>query len=75
MAPARSFVPVTSPSDLCPFVTCSEISTQVTLLYTPGIFQAAASMLYLCRAVCYAISLWAGTQFPLPSWLSQSPAH
>ena len=45
------------PNDPCLFSVSSEMSKQISLLYTHGVFQTAASMLYLCRDV--------GTQFPL----------
>ena len=43
----------------------SEISQQISLLYTPGDFQTAASMLCLTGAFCCAVSLRVGTQFPI----------
>ena len=43
----------------------SEISKHIFLLYTPGDFQTAASMLYLFRTLCPVISLRVGTQFPI----------
>ena len=46
-----------------------EISKQISLLYTPGIFQTATSMLYLSGAICCAVPLKAET---LTSKFSQS---
>ena len=37
------------PKDLYPSSTCSEISEQISLVYTPVIFQTAASVLCLCK--------------------------
>jgi len=54
----------------------SDISKQISLPYTAGVFQTAASMLYLNRAFGFAVSLRVGIQFPLclPYWLLQDPA-
>lgn len=57
----------------CPSETSSGISEQISLPCGPGAFQTAASTLYLCRPVGWAVSLSAGAQ--LPSWLCQSHAH
>lgn len=54
-----------SPKDICPSSTCSEISKEISLLYTLGSFQTPASMLYLHVAICCAVSLRAGVQFPI----------
>lgn len=48
--------------------TCSEITKHISLLYTPGTFQTAASMLYLSKAVSCAVSLRVGTLFPFTLW-------
>lgn len=42
-----------------------DINKQISLSYIPGIFQAAAFMLYLQGDVCWAVSLRLGTLFPL----------
>ena len=52
-----------SPKDLCPSSTGSEIGKQISLPYTPGVFPTASSV--LCGAVCCAIYLIMGAQFPI----------
>lgn len=51
-----------SPSDLCLLGTGSQTSKSLFLPYALGIFQTAASTLYLCG---YSVFLMAGTQLPV----------
>ena len=54
-----------SPNDPCPLSTCPERSKQMSLPYTPGVYQTATFLLYLHRAVGCAIFLRPGTQFSI----------
>lgn len=44
-----------SPNNPYPSSTSSEFSKQISILYTPGNFQTAASMSYVCGAICCAL--------------------
>lgn len=57
--------------DPCPSSTCSGISKQIFFTYTHSDFTDV-SMLYLTKAVFYAVFLRAGTQFPIALQLSQN---
>lgn len=63
-----------TPKDPCLSSTRSEISKSPSCIpqYTPGIFQIAASVLYLSRPVCHAVSLGSRTPSPIKLQLSQS---
>lgn len=47
---------------------------KISFMYTPGVFQTAASMLYLRGTVCSAVFIRVGILFPIALWLSQSLA-
>ena len=46
-----------------------------SFLYAPGGFQTAASVLYLCGAVCHAVPATVGTPFPLSLPALLEPSH
>ena len=54
-----------------PLLTDPELSKQIAPIY-PGIFQTAASMLYLSGTLICAASSRVKTQLPIVLWLSQS---